>query len=557
VALRSDQDWDDMLDPLRITPDSAQVIYLADQETPEAIELFRAPLDGSQITARMNETLAVGPIKGDVFDFEFAPGGKRIVYLADQDEDEVVELYSVPTSGRERAVKLNGDLVAGGDVQPGYKYLSNNISPDGSRVVYLADQDTNDVVELYSVPIDGSAPPVKLNGVLGISGDVTAFLIDPPSRRVTFRADPSADERFELFSAPIDGSTPAVRLSAPMVPGGALFNHRISADGARVVYLADQEVVDLYELYSAPIDGSAAPVKLNGTLAAGGGAYYYALSQDSRWVAYSAAQEAPDREDVYVSPIDGSSPPVRLSASAPGIDARDVLFTPDGTRVVFVVIPSTGPRALLVAPRDGSQPPLQLSGSEFVVGGYDRIELTPDGLRLLYIASVRGNYGLFAAPVDGSSPSVQLSASGQFVENGYLGPLLVSPAGRVVYVARIVGSYGTFSAPIDGSTAAVRLDTVSAHDSVLTADGRTVIYLRSGVLARVPIDGSALPETVVPGAAREVGDFEVSPDGDRIAFLVGVNLYPFQGPQDVVELFLRPLDLAPRSVDTPRRPERP
>ena len=462
----------------------------------------------------------------------------------------------VPTNGREKALKLNGDLVAGGDVQPGYGYLGNNISPDGSRVVYLADQDEDNAAELYSVPIDGSAPPVKLNGALGSSGDVTTFLIDPLSRRVTFRADQAADERFELFSAPIDGSTPAVRLSATMVPGGTLYNHRISADGARVVYLADQEVVDRYELYSVPIDGSAAPVKLNGALAAGGNAYYYELSQDSRWVAYSAAQEAPDREDVYVVPIDGSAPPVRVSASAAGTEAREVLFTPDGTRVAFVVIPSAGPRALLVAPRDGSQPPLQLSGSEYVVGGYKRVEFTPDGLRLLYIASVRANLGLFAVPVDGSSPSVQLSASGQYVTNDYLGPLLVSPAGRVVYLAGLFSPFGTFSVPIDGSMAPVRLD-AGARDSKLTADGRTVIYIRNGVLTRVPIDGSSLPRTVIPGAVRDVGDFEVSPDGDRIAFLLGVN-YPFDERQDVVELFLRPLDLSPRSVDQPRpTPDRP
>jgi hypothetical protein len=47
-----------------------------------------------------------------------------------------------------------------------------------------------------------------------------------------------------------------------------------------------------------------------------------------------------------------------------------------------------------------------------------------------------------------------------------------------------------------------------------------------------------------------VSDFEVHPDGDRNAFLLGeVNNLPFPEPADVVELFLRPLDPAPRSAE--------
>ena len=39
------------------------------------------------------------------------------------------------------------------------------ISPDSSRVVYRADQQTNEVFELYSVPLDGGSV-TRLNGSL-------------------------------------------------------------------------------------------------------------------------------------------------------------------------------------------------------------------------------------------------------------------------------------------------------------------------------------------------------------------------------------------------------
>ena len=55
------------------------------------------------------------------------------------------------------------------------------VSP-GSAVVYLADQDTNDVNELYVVPLDGSRPPVKLNSPLVPGGNVALPAISSSAR---------------------------------------------------------------------------------------------------------------------------------------------------------------------------------------------------------------------------------------------------------------------------------------------------------------------------------------------------------------------------------------
>lgn len=48
--------------------------------------------------------------------------------------------------------KLNDALPSGGDVY-GFE-----VTPDSSRVVYLGDQDTDEVRELYSVPVGGGTP---------------------------------------------------------------------------------------------------------------------------------------------------------------------------------------------------------------------------------------------------------------------------------------------------------------------------------------------------------------------------------------------------------------
>ena len=96
---------------------------------------------------QLNENRA---LVGDVLDYQVSPDGSTVVYRADQDADNVSELYSVPIGGG-AVTKLNGALVIYGDVQ------SVHIIPNGSTMVSRADQDTDQVFELYSVPIGGRA----------------------------------------------------------------------------------------------------------------------------------------------------------------------------------------------------------------------------------------------------------------------------------------------------------------------------------------------------------------------------------------------------------------
>jgi Tol biopolymer transport system component len=107
---------------------------------------------------------------------------------------------------------------------------------------------TDGVLELYSVPLGGGSP-VKLNGPLVSGGDVGAALISPDSSRIVYLADQEADEVDELYSVPLSGGSP-VKLNNPLVSGGDVFDdYSISSDNSRVVYRADQETDGVSELY--------------------------------------------------------------------------------------------------------------------------------------------------------------------------------------------------------------------------------------------------------------------------------------------------------------------
>ncbi len=319
--------------PFRISPDSQRVVYVADLDVDEVIELYSVPISGGPVS-KLNSTLAGG--RGDVQGvdpaaeaFLVSPDSQYVVYLADQDIDEVTELYSVPISGG-KPTKLNPPLAGGrGDVRGAGKKVAHpfRISPDSRRVVYIADQETDEAFELWSVAINGG-PVSKLNPPMaGGKGDIRGpsrdminpFRISPDSRRVVYIADQESDSTFELFSVPITGGS-ATKLNPTLAHGRGEIRGAdnivanpflITADSTRVVYLADQELVGVMELYSVPIGGG--PVtNLNPTLAENQGAILgteyelhnpFRISPDGRHVVYLADQETDEHIELFASDL--------------------------------------------------------------------------------------------------------------------------------------------------------------------------------------------------------------------------------------------------------------
>jgi len=294
------------------SPDGSRVAYRADQETDEVLELYSNAPDGSG-NIKLNGTLVEG---GSVlFGFAWSPDSSRIGYVADQETDEVFELYSSAPDGSGN-VKLNGPLVAGGDISPfGFAW-----SPDSSRIAYRADQETDEVLELYSSAPDGSGN-VKLNGPLVKGGSVSFGFAawSPDSSRIAYLADQETDEVPGLCSSRPDGSG-NVKLNGPLVTGGSvsLGFAAWSLDSSRIAYLADQETDNVLELYSSAPDGSG-NLKLNGTLVAGGSVLFgFAWTPGISRIVYFADQETDEVFELYSSAPDGSGN-VKLSGTlAPG-----------------------------------------------------------------------------------------------------------------------------------------------------------------------------------------------------------------------------------------------
>jgi Tol biopolymer transport system component len=353
-----------------IAPDGERVVYQAIQDTTATVELYSVKISGGQST-RLNSPLVTG---GGVRGFAISPDSRRVVYEATQDRADRNELYSVWITGG-RNTKLNDSSTGVGEV----KWHSSAISPDSRYVVYIADQDTLNVDELYSVPIGGGAS-TKLNDQLVSDGDVFFASISPDSTRVVYSAEQTTNGVTELYSAPIaanpgprpvgDGVESAgvlrraprsIKLNSPLIPDGNVdaASALISADSTRVVYRADQQLDEVYELYSVPILGGSV-IRLNTALVPGGNVHRAAISPDSSRVVYYANQQVADVFELFSVPMAGG-PVVKLNGTPFDYGVSHFEISPNGGRVVYTAQETATRLSLYSVPIAGGVP-LKLNG---------------------------------------------------------------------------------------------------------------------------------------------------------------------------------------------------
>ena len=130
-------------------------------------------------------------------------------------------------------------------------------TPDGQRLLYGALQDSLLSRGLYSVPLDGHAPPVKLGSSVIESGSngETALQLTPDGQKVLYMAHHGPTE---LFTVDVEGGVPVI-VNGPLAPGRHVggdswsLPFQISTDGREVVYLADHDEQGFLELYAAQL----------------------------------------------------------------------------------------------------------------------------------------------------------------------------------------------------------------------------------------------------------------------------------------------------------------
>lgn len=330
APLGADRDVKDFV----IGADSATVIYRADHDTHDVWELFAADIGSPGAVDKVSAELTDG---GWVRDgYLITPDASTVVYRADQDEKDRTELYMVDLAVPRVSYRVNGALVEGGNVYPQFK-----ITPDGSHIGYVADQDTDDQLELYAVDVTMPGVAMKLNGPMVAEGDVCNFTFSPDSARAAYCADQDTDGTIELYTTALSAPEASLKLNPPLVAGGEV-THRYTFgnDGSFVVYVAKQDSATQAELYRVDIDAPGLAAKLNGTLVAGGNVDHFALSPDGTRVAYMANQSDPDVVNLYEVDLAHPGESIRISGQTDDLGVYSFVYESD-RHVVYTAIESS------------------------------------------------------------------------------------------------------------------------------------------------------------------------------------------------------------------------
>ncbi|HEX6885025.1 MAG TPA: hypothetical protein VF530_16740 [Planctomycetota bacterium] len=452
-----------------IAPDGLSVAYRAN---PTAMQhgVFRAPLDGLGPVLRLNEPTPTTVVGGDVLAHVPTPDGTRVLYLADGALDERFELYATDTFARGRPRSLSAAL-------PG-NALTGFAATDERAVFQVQDGTLLSLCSASLAP--GSAPIVLATPGFALP---LPLALSPDGARVVYRERTGGPSEHVLRSALLDGSAPPVTLHPPLPAGRTVADFALSPDGARVVFRSDRTRIGEYELFSVPLDGSAAPVRLHGPLAAGRWVWAYEISADSAHVVLRANLLSTSRMEAYSVPIAGGAPPRRLNdGSLPNGGLTDFVISADGRTVAYrasTVLPSNSLRqSLFHAPIDGHRwtrrPGAAPRGevvrlTELTDGSVESdFRFGPGGAELFYRSNPGGSTrrDLFRVPADGGAPPVQLSEA--LATNRTVSAFELAPGGtHAVYLADALANdvFELFSVPLTGGPV-VALDPLPAFADV-------------------------------------------------------------------------------------------
>lgn len=367
--------------PPIISPDSRKVVMMSAADRLRVVPIEGPAADGALLT----DPMVAG---ARVQKFAISSDSHSVVYRADQETDNVFELYRVPLTltplPDPPTAKLSGPMVSGGDV------LDFELSPVTGRLAYHADQDVNDVNELYTIGLAGGGR-TKVSA-LPAGWDVTPPIVSADQHRIgyTIVADGSrvvyeielragtvvVDKR--LFSVPIAGpATSSVRLDDPAVDT-MQDGYQVSSDGAQVVYMLwEQEGTNAWGM-SVPVLGPAS-ASVVVTFPAPGEPVF-TLSPDGNRMAWLVGVE------MYSEPIEGGAN-VRINGNETDVSAP-IFINAAGARAVYNAVGAgLNERDLWSVPLSGSGTRYNLT-QQLAAALINKFRLTGDGLRAVYEASV-------------------------------------------------------------------------------------------------------------------------------------------------------------------------
>ncbi len=452
---------------------------------------------------------------GDVSLMELSPDGKRVVFMADARQDGVVELFSVPASGGTRTLISQGSTT---ELQVS-RFL---ITPDSQHVIYVINTKSSGIdVGLYIVPINGGVRRELHNDLPGN----TRFLnmeISADNQYLVYVIN--SDPYQVLWKVALAGGLPEIIAGADMdVPENEII-FRLAPQGKHVVYYHKSIFPTLNR---ATLDGTEADLTYMA-----GEAWFFEITPDESSVIYKLGIIAPYR--LYAVPFGGGMP---YELNEPLLGAGTVYnfaISPDSQYVVYRADEiGVGKIELLSIRLDYASHRTILNGPVVDGGNVWMFLITPNSQGVVFIADriTAGLQELWSVPITGG---MNYNLSKDMVAGGQVNSFSITPNNLgVVFTANKLAltNIELFANDIFGAHEPWRLNAPLAGFANIgtfrIAPNSSMVAFTADTLADgeynlsiVPIMGGSTPIRINPPlvSGGRVGPFVISPDNKGVIY---------------------------------------
>ena len=327
---------------------------------------------------------------------------RHVVYYAPTATSGDTEAWSVPVDGSAAPVRLHPALA-------GDEYLDVfELAADG-QVAIIAIRNGGGGGTLYRAPVDGSSAATPIDA--GETDEISTYTAPGGAQYALYFIDGDNDGRFEIRKVNLAGGAPLPLGPAELRQGAEIQSVRIAPDGSRAVIQVDNVVAGRFELVGLSLSGPAALDQLSQTPVAEGDVTRVQISDDSEFAVFRADAVVDGKAELWSVPIDGSAAPIALSGTL-GADRDVTSFELAGSWAVFLADASVDEKVeLWSAPIDGGAARTRRSAT--LPAGRDVFDfkIAPNGTRLIYRANpaAETQHDLYSTTVFGLTQHIQLT----------------------------------------------------------------------------------------------------------------------------------------------------
>ncbi len=242
------------------SPDSQRILYNGDQHTDNAFELYMVSTSELGTATKLNSDLPTGSF--GILAFFMPSSGNNIVYRGYQNSTSNSELFLVSTDSPGTVSTLNITPAAGGNSVGDVLFSSDN-----ETILYRGDFTSNGVNELYITRLDTPGVSTKINGALVSNGDVAQhYRFNDDATKIVYMADESTDGINEIFVVDLSSPGTSTRLNPTLSSA-----HKISdilgglyVKDDVVIYQSDQDTLSRRRLYAVALDSAGITTQVDG-----------------------------------------------------------------------------------------------------------------------------------------------------------------------------------------------------------------------------------------------------------------------------------------------------